>query len=31
VEIILRDVYSSLCTPDRAVECVKRWKRVFEI
>lgn len=31
VEIILRDVYSSTVTPDRAVQWVKTWKRVFDI
>ena len=31
VEIICRDVYSSKCTPQRAVEWVKIWKRIFGI
>ncbi len=31
VEIICRDVYSSKCTPQRAAEWVKLWKRVMDI
>jgi hypothetical protein len=31
VEIICRDVYSSKCTPQRAVEWVKRWKKIMDI
>jgi len=31
LEIICRDVYSSLCTPSRAKEWVKRWKRAAGI
>lgn len=31
LEIICRDVYSSVVTPQRAVEWVKRWKRIVGI
>jgi hypothetical protein len=31
VEVICRDVYSSVCTPQRAVEWVKRWKKAMGI
>jgi len=31
VEIICRDVYSYKCTPQRAVEWVKMWKKIMEI
>jgi len=31
VEIICRDVYSSVCTPQRAVEWVRRWKKIMGI
>jgi hypothetical protein len=31
VEIICRDVYSAVCTPQRAVEWVQRWKRIMGI
>lgn len=31
VEIICRDVYSSLCTPQRAVQWVDTWKRIMDI
>jgi hypothetical protein len=31
LEIIFRDVYTKLCTPERAVEWVNRWKRKFDM
>lgn len=31
LEIIFRDVYSSNCSPSRAMEWVKRWKRIIGI
>ena len=31
LEIICRDVYSSKCTPDRAKEWVRRWKKIVGI
>jgi hypothetical protein len=31
LEIVFRDVYTKLCTPQRAVEWVNRWKRKFDL
>jgi len=31
VENISRDVYSAVCTPQSAVEWVRRWKRIMGI
>ncbi len=31
VEIIFRDIYSANCTPGRAAELVRRWKKAMGI